>query len=175
MNYYCENCGASTGDDGNDQNITNGPGMDDSLCSECQDKEDMQSAKAKLNTYLEIHDELVASCEEWIEEFGDIGQYLQHVSINVNNEAYPPYILATYEYERDSGYGPQTETGEEKIPLSIFWDDECISKERKKRQDKMIASMKKNEEKKKVQDMKDKAYRYEQYLNLNEEFGNEED
>lgn len=129
--------------------------------------------KQRLETYLEIHDELVDRCTEWIEEFGCIGRYLQHVSVDVNNEAYPPYIRATYEYERDTGYGPQDETGEEKIPLSVFWDDECISKEKKKRRDTQMVILRKNEEKRKVQDMKDKATRYEQYLTLCEEFDNE--
>ena len=175
MNYYCEKCDASTGDDGKDQNVINAPSMKEGLCSDCQDMDDIKEAKAKLDTYLEIHDELVDRCTEWIEEFGYVGHYLQHVSIDVNNEAYPPYILATYDYERETGYGPQDETGEEKVPLSIMWDFECVAKEKKKRMDKQLVAMRKNEEKKKVQDLRDKANRYEQFLKLSEEFDDEKD
>jgi len=135
----------------------------------------MKKAKEQLDVYLEIHDELVVLCEEWIREFCWTGRHLQNISIAVNNEAYPPHIMAEYVYERDSGYGPQDETDQEKIPLSIFWDDECISKERKKRNEKQMIALKEQEEMRKVQKMKDKARRYEQYLKLRQEFKDEED
>ena len=129
---------------------------------------------AKLDTYLEIHDELVDRCSEWLDEFVYMGRVLFDIAVEVNNEAYPPYVMARYKYH-NHGDNSYDGSGEEKIPLSIFWDYECVSKERKKRQDKQLAEMKKREEQKKVQALKDKATRYEQYLTLCEEFDDEKD
>lgn len=142
----------------------------------CLETSYIDELKARLDTYREIHDELVTLCEEWIIAFGWHGSQVHDVTINVFSEAYPPYVIANYTYYTiDSEYGDNYREGQEKIPLSIFWDDDCVTKEKKKRFEKQMEEMKKREERKKVQDMKDKATRYEKYLTLKAEFGNEED
>jgi hypothetical protein len=175
MNYYCESCGTFTGDDGVDTTVISGPSKVEGFCSDCQDKEDIKERKAKFDTYLETHDELIGLCEEWIDAFPMTGGHASDVSVRVYNEAYPPYIIADYTYYTYGGCDEQERDGQEKIPLSIFWDTECIAKERKKRWDEQMVRLKKNDEKKKVQDMKDKAHRYEKYIALKEEFESEED
>ena len=129
--------------------------------------EQMKAQAEKLDTYLNIHDELIDRCEEWLDEFVYMGRDLYDITIKVNNEAYTPYVLVDYMYRNESHFDGE---GQEKIPLSIFWDYECVAKEKKKRYDKQMEDMKQREEKKKVQDMKDKAQRYEQYLDLCKEF-----
>lgn len=178
MNYYCEKCGKCTGDDGKDQDVINAPGIENGLCSECQDKadekEEMEEQQKKLDTYLTIHDELVDRCSEWLDEFVYMGRELYDITAEVHNDAYPAYVIARYKYH-NFGDNSHDGSGDEKIPLAIFWDYDFVDKEKKKRFDKQMAELKQREERKKVQDMKDKATRYEQFLKLSKEFDDEKD
>lgn len=134
----------------------------------------MNAAKERLDTYLEIHVELVEKCEDWMYEFGN-EQRWRDVSIAVHNDAYPPYILATYTYETEGNCGRYEREGTEKIPLAVYWDHELIEREYKKRHEAQLAAIRERQEKARVQELKDKAKRYEQYLDLCKEFENEKD
>jgi len=134
----------------------------------------MNEAKERLDTYLEIHEELVEKCEDWVAELG-YGRQIWDPTIQVHNHKYPPYITMTYMYEQEGSCGRYDTEGSEKIPLAVFWDDELIGREIKKRRDAQLKAMQERAEKEKVQAMKDKAKRYEMYLDLCKEFENEED
>jgi len=133
----------------------------------------MNEAKKKLDTYLEIHEELAEKCEDWLHEF--VHSSIWDITIEVHNYAYPPYVLATYTYETEGSCGRYDTSGTEKIPLAIYWDDQVIEKEAKKRREAQLAAQIARADKAKVQELKDKAKRYEMYLDLCKEFENEKD
>lgn len=134
----------------------------------------MNEAKKRLDLYLEIHDELVEKCEDWISEFV-AHRDVWNISIEVHNDAYPPYILATYTYETEGNCGRYERQNTEKIPLAVYWDDEAFEREWKRQQEANRAAIAKRQEEDARKARLAKAQRYEQYLDLCKEFENEED
>ena len=131
----------------------------------------VKERKEKFKQYLEFHDEIVSTSAEWLEEFGS-ASHPYNITAMVCNDAYPPYVKICYEYEYESSCGRVETDGEDHMPLAAVWNpDEFFEQERKARQEKLMKLAAEQREANAKKKRLAKAQRYEEYLVLRKEFG----
>ena len=127
------------------------------------------SIKELLDAYLEIQDRLEEIVEEWVTEFEAHGAHIHSIRTYVEGQN----IVYQYDTVWDGSCShEQTHYG--KLPLSALWDFDFMENERKRRLEENIKAVMKQAEKKKVQDVMDRAIRYKKYIELKEEFENQD-